>query len=244
MSDFYIQLPSSVKSQLYDNKISHYLTNFNTPISLIDDDYEYETAVTKVIYPANVKNVVHCFIEYYSFASLKHATVSIPNGKYSPLSFIKAFESALAADSPYYRLTFDVGRQLFSFLIQTNGYVKLTPNLQAFLGFPSPEIGADKTDGEPYDPTGGQGVAFIYLDAVELTPIGDTVAPLVCTLAMELGSNSQREYQPVIPQYCKLIKHYIPSIKIEVVSRMGSYIEFSGGEFLLVLHIRRRRPRL
>lgn len=244
-SQVFIYLPSSVKTKLYDNKISHFVTEFSAPI-LLNESFDYEAAILKVLYPTSIQNVYNGSITYFSFAAKKMSDVSIPTGSYSPEEIVVAFNKTMGADNPFYKLALDKDAKKFYLQLNSSGGIQpqmlLGNDLQAFLGMPPMMNGNGKYNLTPYDLTAGLSAAYLYTDLTSYISVGDTRAPLLCVFTLNTKDAApQLEYQPSKPLYIPVTKNLISDIKIEIRGRTGVFIPFESGEIVCLIHI---RPRL
>lgn len=89
------------------------------------------------------------------------------------------------------------------------------------------------------DIKGGIHGLYVYCDALENVPVGDTEAPLlrVVDATGHNGENVHRVFDPL--RYIPLRKKQFDSIEIDIRDDIGLPISFEGGKLIVTLHFRR-----
>lgn len=253
VDELYLYLPSSVKSTVVENAISHYTTLLHAPVKLAAE-YEYEVGLVKLIYPTTVYNIYAGNFSYYSYELKKIEHTRIQAGFYQNASDVmKAFAHILGVDQSYYVFSIDV--QSRKFLVNckpktgstVKPYLELSENLQVITGLPKVIFKQGFTVGTgSWDMTGGVQNMYIYISLAKNINIGQTLAPVLSVVNYDKSLSAQVEYEPKNVVYVPLnVSAYeIQNITVELRTKTGDYVPFTAGEALLVVHIRPRIPRL
>jgi len=250
VDELYLYLPSSVKSILADNTISHYTTNLKTPVTL-SKGMDYEAALIKMIYPSTVENLYDGVLEFYNYNLKRNLPTRIASGFYeTPEELIKAFNKVLGYDKKNYSISVDKITRKFIVKCEmddgkTAPFLKLSENLQVLTGLPRFIMGRGYTKSmNSYDLTGGIQNIYCYCDLVRNVNVGDTVGPLLAVLSYKNSNSAQIEYEPKNPIYVPVNKNLINDITLELRTKTGKYIPFTSGETLVVIHIHQSTPSL
>ncbi len=208
---FYLFLPSSVKSGPIVNTQSHYITNLQNPIRFQGG---YECGLSMVIYPASVNNGFNLRIRYYSFAFGIDMVSDLSSGYYPDISSIIAeIHTALGTDQEFYKLS--VNSITNKVMVEMNTdkksggvmpYIEMTENLAALTGLPIfvKRIGYVIGD-RSFDLSAGITAFYIYSNVVESSYVGASTAPLIAVVPYDFKAQ-HGSIQHFIPKKI----HYIP----------------------------------
>jgi len=250
IDELYLYLPSSVKSSVTENTISHYTTTLKAPITL-SQGMEYEAGLIKLIYPSTVENLYDGVMEFYSFALNRRIVTRVATGFYETAKeLIKAINKVLSNDKKNYIFSVDhLSRKFIVNCKKADGvvapYIKLSENLEVLTGLPRFIMGTGYTNGPNYyDMTGGIQNIYCYCDLVRNVNVGDTMGPLLAMLSYQNSAMAQIDYEPKNPIYIPVSKDHVTDITLELRTKTGNYIPFTSGEALVVIHIRQRTPSL
>ena len=140
---FCLYLPSStIVNNGEINLRNNFTVSFCTPIELNqNNDFMYEAALIKIIYPGQFLNIYDGKITYYSFFKEREIELELKRGYYNlPEDFISIFHQALKEDSKYYTIGADSKRNIFILdCISPNNIfprIRFSPNLAALTGLP------------------------------------------------------------------------------------------------------------
>ena len=127
----------------------------------------------------------------------------------------------------------------------TTTNISLSPHLSAILGF-----GDELLDSNPLvaptvaDPFTGHKYFCIYSEIVENSYFRDVLAPLLAVIPVTTtASEILLQYEPTHPQYIKVNRLIIDSIRVLITSEVGaqfSWKQKSVHPVLITLHIRKR----
>ena len=250
--DLFIYLPSSVKSSIQENTVSHYTTTLNSPLRL-PSDVPYECAVAKVIFPSEIKNVYDGHFEYFSYVLKRVIPSRLPDGYYVTTDdIVNKFKEILGElDKEAYKFSTDnIANRFLVEMTKPEGrkrtpFMKFSENLTALTGSPRFIQGEGFTVGtHPFNMSGGIQNLYLYCDLVHNAIIGNTLAPLILVFSYKKDDGSQQEYEPKNLVYTPLNKNIINDITIETRTKTGLFVPFLGGEMLILLHLRPRIPKL
>ena len=90
------------------------------------------------------------------------------------------------------------------------------------------------------DITAGIQNLHIYCDVLEMTPLGDSLVPLLRIVPVsdeKYGSNVTKYYES--PRYVPLQKKQFDSIEIDIRDSFGEKIAFETGQVIVTLHFKR-----
>ena len=89
------------------------------------------------------------------------------------------------------------------------------------------------------DLNGGLHNLFIYCDLLEHVNVGDTLAPLLRTVAVSgaVGESVTRVFSP--PRYIPMRRTNFESIEIDIKDDLGEPVAFEGGRVVVTVHCRR-----
>jgi len=83
---------------------------------------------------------------------------------------------------------------------------------------------------------------YIYCDVLEMTPLGDSLVPLLRIVSIpeqRHGSIINKIYDQI--RYTPLQKKHVDSIEIDIRDSFGEKIAFENGQVIVTLHFRRTR---
>jgi hypothetical protein len=86
----------------------------------------------------------------------------------------------------------------------------------------------------------GNQTLFVYCDIADFQVIGDTVAPILRTVPIRANSAFQTVVERFdYPHYVRVIRNYIETIEVSIVSDLGKDVQFKVGKSLIKLHLRK-----
>ncbi len=248
---FYVFLPSSVISGPIPNTQSHYTTNLQNPIRLQGN---YECGLSMIIYPASVNNAFDCWLHYFSFTFGIDMISDLSSGYYPEVnSLIDEINIALGADQEFYKFTVNTITNKVMVEMNTDKkggvmpYIEMSENLAALTGLPiyTKKIGYIIGD-RSFDLSGGISGFYKYSNILENSYVGTTTAPLLAIVPYDfkVQHGSVQHWSPKKIHYISIRDPVIQEVKIELRTKTGVYVPFSGGaaETLVVLAIRRKQP--
>ncbi len=251
VDSFYVFLPSSIISGPIENTQSHYITNLQNPIRL---QGSYECGLSMIIYPASVNNGFDCRIRYYSFNFGIDMINDLSSSYYSDIQgLLDEINITLGPDQQYYK--FSINTVTNKVMVEMNTdkvggevpYMEMSENLAALTGHPSyfKRIGYVIGD-HSFDLTGGISGFYIYSNILESSYVGTSTAPLLAVIPYDfwVQHGSIQHWSPKKIHYILIRDSVIQQVKIEVWTKMGVYVPFSGkaSETLIVLAIRCKPP--
>ena len=81
---------------------------------------------------------------------------------------------------------------------------------------------------------------FVYSDIVESSPIGIAMAPIMCTVHLELDGTMQTLHRKYMALHYIPVRTSIPDmIEVHLANVYGEDMEFYGGESSLIVHFRK-----
>lgn len=245
--NFHIYLPSSVKNSVIENKISHYITELNTPL-MLDPNLRYEAALIYISYPRSVHNISDGFFNYYSPTFETIVGSNLPSGLYTgPEQLIQAFKTAMDPDDVYYHFGFNetshkmyVTCKPFSGLAKP--FLEMSSNLQSTTGFKGPINKLHTTVGAySYDFQSWSSNFYIYTNLIDHVAVGDIHSPLLAIIAYKPSGLFAQQVQHEIsnPVYVPIRTNVIKTIEIEILNKASVHIPFSSGELVCLIHVRK-----
>ena len=81
---------------------------------------------------------------------------------------------------------------------------------------------------------------FVYSDIVESSPVGNAMAPIMCTVHLELDGTMQtlhRKYTAI--HYLPVCTSVLDMIEVHLANVYGEDMEFYGSESSLIVHFRK-----
>jgi len=250
-SEFTIFLPSNVIGTT-ENYISHYTTLLSSPIMLDPNDV-YEVGLHSVIYPNTALNAYDATMSYYSFSFGFEMPVSVPSGFFASIELLLTeLSSLLGSDAEHYKFTVDSNAHKVIIELRGDGIttpkIQFSQNLEVLLGLPNTINRTGFLAGRPYDMSGGIASMFIYSNLCNYSNVGTTTAPLLGVVPYTnttVGTYGQHiSFEPRQILYHPMSMTEIELVEIEVRTKIGNYLPFSGGTFLAVLIIRKRGMKL
>ena len=263
--NFIVHCPSNVKlegSDGHKNTPSHFYVPLPQKIPL--EPNEWEVGLSEIFIPSygyNMKPPLNSSIQVYgkghtAAGSRKKHRIRIPEGRYYPKVYIRALNEEIEhlEEGVRTRFRFDETSERVRIEVGSGEVVVIdNPRLRKMLGvkrgttnFSNSRPGGKMTVVMPkrvdFNVNGTS--MFVYTNVVELSPVGDSLVPLLRQVHLELDG----EMETLHRQYDKV--HFFPvrvttldMIEIHLSNIYGDDMVFYGGESSAVLHFRRKREK-
>ena len=244
--DFYVYLPSNLKSPTFDatNRISAYETKLETPISI--DSRLYEIGVARLMITKSWYSLTETYFAYYSVALEQEMYSNLTEGFYETIEDVYAeFKEILGADAPHY--VFEINKRSQTIVLTMNDprcFLDLSTELEVMTGFKGRISGSGSFPAaHAFDVTVGMPVIYIYSDVCGHSLCAESSLPLLCVVEVQpnVPRNGAMVYNFPRVTYVPLERDYIDNIKIQLARPDGSPIKFSHGSVFVQLHIRRKK---
>jgi len=243
-----------------DNKITHFVTRLQTPISLTG---EWEVALTEISYPRSWYTVSqeggNFLISWREDESnaIHFLDVQISQGYYNDIedivvemnnALVKKLTDAGQAVVNLPKLKYSKVKRCVSVIfpncVSRMGHLILSEQLSVILGFSKKfnlqrENGAAITGDMVCDIRGGIHSIYVYCDLLECVPVGDTLAPLLRIINVEgrIGETAHKLYNH--PRYLPVQKREFDSVEIDIRDDTGAPVPFENGKLVVTLHFKR-----
>lgn len=237
--------------------MTHYTTHLSHPVTLSDG--EWEIALVEAHYPCSMPTDIEgCnYLDIWAFNANqkeKHFRIKIPFGLYSTVQQLVDLLNIDITVSPY--LTFFLNKKNGKVSIkQTKAVREITMNrdLLMNLGLPTKEDDFIPTD-EDMEKGVRVGVrpaklliavptqTYVYCDLVEPQIVGDTVAPLLQIVNLNLTNCRHGTQQSTLfnsPHYVPVLKNRFQEVEIDLRDSMGNPLPFQFGTSCVKLHLRK-----
>lgn len=238
----YVTLVSDSSKQFFpENKISHFMTQLPSSISLTDG--EWEVGLTDLIYPHtwyNMRSEKLHNIFGFDLGDGKLITRKIPVGFYETIPdligamYLKSFEKKI--EISYHPITKRV-----TLKVEKKCKIVLYEGIAELLGF---EPGVYKGVCEsPFiaDPASSFPTIYTYCDLVEPQIVGDVQAPLLKIIKVEGRDGEVVNAHYVRPHYVPVSRRHFQAIEFALRLHSGELVPFERGRVIAVLHFRMRQ---
>lgn len=242
---FYVTLPSDSSMNYFpENKISHFVTRFPTPLELRG---EWEVGLVEFIYPHTWYNVNHTnnFIGF-DLNDGKIIGRRIPVGFYESVTeILKAITIKDHQNKIYF--TYNSITKRVRIRVKNNAKVLLYDGLAQMLGFDACEIEcnpdqSEKTVDSPYvaDPCAHYRVLLVYTDIVQPQIVGDVLAPLLRIVNVSGSDGEVISDTFDRPHYLPVCRKLIDTLEIVIRTHIGELTPFERGRSYVKLHFRQK----
>jgi hypothetical protein len=254
--DFFVTLPSNVKHG--KNTASHFRVVLPKTIQLTG---RWQCALVEISYPRTYYNVraesldgksyEHIVTIVKSFeknevegelVSVQKYTLHISDGNYNTASELCAAINDQIANVVKLPAMFSIenkfnGRVLF----QKPDSVRSVTLSQTFaykLGFKNQTLKESELAQSVYDMHGGVDHLWVNSDIVENQVVGDTMAPLIRTVAVSGSFGDIISTVYPVPHYVGVVCNEFSSIEITINTDANRPVVFTAGKTIVVLHFR------
>lgn len=222
-----------------ENKISHFVTQLPTPISL--DKGEWEVGLVDLIYPHtwyNVRDNNNLF--GFDLGDGKLVGRRIPPGCYESIpDLIKAMyvpEHKNKIDISYHSITKRV-----KIKTKEKSRVILHSGIAEMLGFEAGEYKGIIESPFVADALAAFSVFYVYCNLVEPQILADIQAPLLKIVKVEGKDGEVVRAHYTRPHYLPVIQRHFQTIEVILRLHSGELVPFERGRVILVLHFRLRQ---
>ena len=262
---FYLAIPSDSSHKFFpNNKTSSYTTKLAKEIILHD---EYEIGLSSIHFPLTYYNVSKNEFKVFevrestlfdsdamvSTTQMKTVEIdSMPEGRYPPETMVEEMFKRISSN------VIDASVSTYNRRIKLKIGAKcdlaFNPALIEFMGgsfHPQPLDGYIFLKNTTYS---GRRVIdyqrachnlYVYCDLVEPRTVGDTQVSLLTTLANpsggSFGDTIVKRFDAI--RYFKLGKNRFDTVKIDILSDIGTLIPFEDGKVFIELHLRKVKRR-
>ncbi|KAK6175875.1 hypothetical protein SNE40_014252 [Patella caerulea] len=242
----FLTLPSNNSVNYFpSNKISHYTTKLARPLQL---DGAWTCGLVEIQYPCSWNKIYlkDCWLSYRSKTEIEgphRLRFSIPDGYY---------DTGHDIINHFNKSTLEVGASL-SIMKDPEGYVllligrdgrkvHLSKNLARIFGFmKANEFTSSVKSDTKVDLDSNFHNIYIYTDIIENQLVGDTSAPLLRAIQVDLakpfGTAVYKTFDN--PYYIPVNKHYIDTVELGLYTELGQPVPFEFGHVLCKLHLRK-----
>jgi len=262
---FFVTLPSDSSMKYYaENTVAKFTTKLPQSISL---DGEYEVGLAEIIYPQTWYNINNSKRDYWvafgdspSISRVPIKRCYIETGNYNNEDeFIDSLNTQMKTafkdieiQSPefmYNKHTQKIQYKLNKFIppptmkhLNSQEFY-ISPELRLRLGITTRFTGKQKNAfylaDEKFILNEDLHLMFVYCDVASHTVVGDTTAPLlrVINLNMESGVMKRLSFPDI--HYIPVQKRHFETIEISINTARGSIMPFETGRSVVTLHFRR-----
>ncbi|GBN67376.1 hypothetical protein AVEN_149569-1 [Araneus ventricosus] len=236
---FYLTLVSDSSKLFFpENKISHFITQLPTPITI---EGEWEVGLVDLIYPHtwyNIRNDNNLF--GFDLGDGKPIARRIPPGCYETIPdilngmYLESFKNKI--EMKYHPVIKRVK-------IKTKGQAKmiLYNGISELLGFEKGEFSGNVESPYIADPSAAFPVIYTYCDLVEPQIVGDVQAPLLKIVKVEGKDGEVVNAHYVRPHYVPVLRKNFQTIEMVLRLHSGELVPFERGRVIAVLHFRMRQ---
>lgn len=247
----YLYCDSSLAEPGFD-QLNDFTVRLNPRLNF--DFSSVECALFKCEYPNRFQNIQDGRIKFYSFEHQSMVVGNIPVGYYRAtggLEFTRLWNRVLGdEDSKKYKLGWPTNSRFQLTLSEPECYLKLSPNLQAFMSFPKAEFEGEEKVEARYNPDPYAGHTSLKILApclVRGTRYGPHSEPSLAEVPFNpRGDNSgSTVYEPVHPLFTECYSRFIDQIRIQVQDGIyGDPFQFAPGSTACVKVLLGFRPKV
>lgn len=239
MTDQYITLVASVKSDTRTNTSSRFVTRLPQTLHLSKD--RHRIGLVEILFPNTIENLplgASATVKYKTIDGKKKDSVyiKVPAGHYEKPEHLLEFLNV--ADSGT-RFTYQKETGHFKIHIDDSNvdHIYIPSDTAYFLGFEKTVVKKTSEANYRLDLFNNTSVLYIYSDIVAPSIMGDTRANLLqcCPISGNFGEMNRQAFNPV--RYTPILFDTIDSISIEILNEQGQPVKFSYGSVILTLHI-------
>ena len=251
MTNFYMTLPSNSSMNYYpENTVTKYKTHLAQPISL---DGEWEVGLFEIEYHRTWYNVEEkdskIRFEHMKDGRVVSEIIHIPHGYYTNIEELtdRINTSVIVfgvkngiTQMPQLRV--DKLTRKINIHISNGMRIIFSPGIGNILGYNEKEVFGQTesvvTLHNTYNTEVNCQSLFVYCDILEHVIVGDTKAPLLCSISVsgKHGDIVRETYDK--PMYVPIQKKHFESIEIDIRSDFGEPVPFVNGKSLMTLHFR------
>ena len=259
--NFYVNLPSNVLGLAQTNKPAHFKVPLPERIRLSG---AWEVGLAEIFIPSysfNIKPPLMSLVVIYKKGTTnaqsgrrrRHLRVRIPKGRYKPRDYVRTFNKMIEEDaSPVKvktRMRYDEHSNRIVFMVGFGEAVEVdNAKLHRMFGMhKNAHILTNSKPGKkihvmpkPCDFNVNGTTMFVYSNIAESSPVGNTFAPLLQTVHLEIDDKMETLHK----NYTTI--HYFPVrtlefniIEVQLCNVYGDDMVFYGGESAIVLHFRK-----
>lgn len=240
---FYVTLPSDNSLNYFpENKISHFVTRFPTPIELKGD---WEVGMVEFMYPHTWHNVnASNNLIGFDLGDGKEIGRRIPAGFYETVpDILKSIYIKEHIDKIFFN--FNPVTKRVRIKVKNKAKVILHDGLAQMLGFKPMKIGGGEVEtvwDSPNiaDPCAHYRVLLVYSDIVEPQIVGDVVAPLLRITNVTGRDGEVISVQYDRPHYLPVNRKIIDTLEIVIRTHTGNLTPFERGRSYVKLHFRQK----
>lgn len=249
---FYLTLPSNSSMKYFpDNTVACYTTRLPHHIQLESGD-EWEVALVEIHYPYSFVSTSEPLRVGFDFRNgftnvSGHRTITIKSIKYKNVGELLNEINSDANLSDY--VEFDYDYSLNRVRVKTSNLTRLTLSRALALQLGIEEDTLISSNGQEitglWSPNLAAGLSpymYVYCDLVEAQFIGDTTAPLLKIVNMNINKYAYGSYNSVSytsPHYVPVMKSRFETIEINLKDDFGGKLPFVFGASCVKLHFRR-----
>ena len=256
----YLTLPSNSSMKYHpNNTVANFTTQLSHPIQLSDG--EWEVGLVEVHYPCSMPTVVEgknhlSFDVKQADGTIKQHEVVVPSGEYSSVKQLVDVINTDPTVAAYARFSVDeiTGIVSIHFLSEEVPMTLLSRNLLVNLGFQQSGEPMKIQTEEERRLRVNRGIRpgnllvtvpsqmYLYCDLVEPQIVGDTVAPLLQIVNLNLSSCKYGTHQVAqfnSPHYVPVLKNRFEQVEIDLRDSTGSKLPFQFGTSCVKLHLRK-----
>jgi hypothetical protein len=252
MNQFYVVLPSdSSMTSFPNNTVAHYKTKLPRRIC---DDGDYEVAITELIYPMNMYNLMH-----------KEPMIIDVRAKHHRDDFRWEFKPGYFTDVE--ALVTYLNKELSEYYREAYAFDKLTEPLFEYshdedlisfsvAGVYNPDAANEKRVTHEAHQAGlnqafrnflnypvvlqNYQLMYIYCDIVSPYTVGDVQTPLLRVVGLNGKPNEVKSVAFHNPYYLPVARRDFDEIEINLNTELGAPMPFRGGKSVVILHFKRR----
>ncbi|GFU12151.1 uncharacterized protein TNCV_2167481 [Trichonephila clavipes] len=236
---FYVTLVSDSSKDFFpENKISHFITQLPTPITLKG---EWEMGLVDFIYPHtwyNIREGNNLF--GFDLGDGKLIARKIPQGCYESIPDI--LEGMYLEDFKN-KIEFHYHPVVKRVNIKTKGQAKifLDEGVSELLGFEPGEIKGKVESPYIAEPNASFPLIYVYCDLVEPQIVGDIQAPLLKIVKVEGKDGEVVNSHYTRPHFVPVIRQHFQTIELVLRLHSGDLVPFERGRVIAVIHFRMRQ---
>ena len=243
MSDFYITVPSNVKSSAFpDNKTGDFVCALPNHI----DFKSYRIALVELQYPNSWPTVPRSVVGIKHPGSSVPSTFEMPEGKYNSVTdfvdeILKGVRKQNAQD--HISIHYDSVTMKVNIVVKTVGWeLVVTETYANILGFVETIFPKGQYRGKRNaDLDEGMTALYVYTDIVRPQLVGDTLAPLLRVVAIK--GNRDVPYVTEEFRHPRYLEGYGDTtnlIRINISRDDGRTVSFKSGKVIATLHFKRK----
>lgn len=251
---FYLTLPSNSSMKYYPkNTAANFVTHLPRSIHL--DGGQWEMALVEVHYPCsfvtvNDEQYIYVYVQDKGHTptnpKTKLVAVKVDVGDYRTVEDLEKTLNHNQTLKDYVTFMYEPKSKTMELAIRTPvDQIELSPTLALQLGYDPNETDLlhNKKAIRPANlRLGLPSHMYVYCDLVEPQLVGDTVAPLLKIVNIDVSSFEYGAQKTVLytnPHYVPLVKSTFENVEIDLRGDTGLHLPFQFGTTCVTLHFRR-----